>query len=193
MGGNFMYRWGNPEAYQHGSPEHKKLFGQHNAHWIPNEYADGGNVLLFNNGLGRNTDYSSVDIIDTPKEGTFNYQNNPGEPYGPEAVDWSYIHPDGPTMFYSKILSSAQRLPNGNTLICEGTKGIFFEIDENENIVWKYVNPITNQGDHLTQGDEAVSNVFQAIKYSYDYEGFTGKKLKTGNPLELNFDIGSCE
>ena len=193
MGGDLMYRWGNPEAYHHGFPADRKLFGQHNAHWIPNEYADGGKILLFNNGLGRNTEYSSVDIINTPKAGTFNYQNNPGDPYGPEASDWSYIHPDDPTMFYSKILSSVQRLPNGNTLICEGTKGIFFEIDENKNIVWKYVNPITNQGNPLSQGDKAASNVFQAIKYSYDYEGFTGKELIPGNPLELNFDLGTCE
>lgn len=193
MGGAIMYRWGNPEAYHHGTPADRKLFGQHNAHWIPNDHPDGGKIMLFNNGLGRKTDYSSVDIIDTPKEGTFNYRNNPGEPYGPEAPDWSYSHPDDPVMFYSKILSSAQRLPNGNTLICEGTKGTFFEINEDQEIVWKYVNPITNQGEPLSQGDTTASNVFQAIKYSQDYEGFTGKDLIPGNPLELNFDIGNCK
>lgn len=193
MGGDFIYRWGNPEAYHHGGLADRKLFGQHNAHWIPNEYVDGGKILLFNNGLGRKTDYSSIDIIGTPKEGSFNYAYNKGQPYGPQDAEWAYIDPEDPTKFYSKILSSAQRLPNGNTLICEGTQGTFFEIDKDRTIVWKYINPVTNHGQRLSQGDSAVSNVFQAIKYSPDYLGLKGKNLTPGIPLELNFDIGTCE
>ena len=193
MGGDFIFRWGNPEAYHHGTPADRKLFGQHNAYWIPNEYPDGSKIMLFNNGLGRKTDYSSIDIISTPKEGIYNYVYNLGQPYGPQAAEWTYIDPEEPTKFYSKILSSAQRLPNGNTLICEGTQGKFFEIDEDLTIVWKYINPVTNHGQRLSQGDSAASNIFQAIKYSPDYIGLNDKDLTPGNPLELNFDIGTCE
>lgn len=193
LGGNIIYRWGNPSAYQHGEAGHQKLFGQHNAHWIPNNLPDGGKILIFNNGLGRNSDYSTIDIISTSNEGTYNYVYNQGQPFEPQEAEWTYIDPEDPTNFYSKILSSAQRLPNGNTLICEGTKGTFFEIDKDQNIVWKYVNPITNQGNRLKQGDAAISNVFQVLKYSHDYKGFTGKDLTPGIPLELDFDIGNCE
>ena len=193
LGGDIIYRWGNPVAYQHGEAGHRQLFGQHNAHWIPSDLPDGGKLLIFNNGLGRNTDYSSIDILNAPNLETYNYVYNQGQPFGPQIAEWTYIDPVDPTKFYSKILSSAQRLPNGNTFICEGTKGAFFEIDKDQNIVWKYINPITNKGNRLNQGDAAISNVFQALKYSPDYMGFSGKDLTPGIPLELNFDIGNCE
>jgi hypothetical protein len=35
----------------------------------------------------------------------------------------------------------AQRLPNGNTLINEGSFGRFFEVSLEGEIVWEYVNP----------------------------------------------------
>ena len=34
-GGDLLYRWGNPRAYRAGTVKDQKLFGQHNAHWIP--------------------------------------------------------------------------------------------------------------------------------------------------------------
>ena len=50
-----------------------------------------------------------------------------GVPFGPEAPDWTYpetLDPD----FFSPNISGAQRMPNGNTLICEGNPGHLFEI-----------------------------------------------------------------
>jgi hypothetical protein len=35
-------------------------------------------------------------------------------------------------------MSGAQRLPNGNTLICEGMKGIIFEVTPKKEVVWNY-------------------------------------------------------
>ena len=43
--------------------------------------------------------------------------------------------------FYSSHISGAQRLPNGNTLICEGRTGRIFEITAQGEVVWEYVNP----------------------------------------------------
>lgn len=193
MGGDFLYRWGNPEAYNTGTSANIKLFGQHNAHWIPEGYPDGGKILIFNNGLGRGEDYSSVDIIDPPRYGTFNYVYNTGSSYKPLSAEWSYYNQNNPALFYSKIVSSAQRLPNGNTLICEGTQGKFFEINKNKVVVWKYINPINSQGNALAQGDTPSSNVFQIIKYALDYPGFIDKDLTPGDPLEINFNIGNCK
>ena len=34
-GGDLLYRWGNPRAYRAGTKADRKLFAQHNAHWIP--------------------------------------------------------------------------------------------------------------------------------------------------------------
>ena len=43
--------------------------------------------------------------------------------------------------FYSSFISSARRLPNGNTLICEGMHGRFFQVTREGEIVWEFVNP----------------------------------------------------
>ena len=52
--------------------------------------------------------------------------------------------PSTDSEFYSAIVSSSRQLPNGNILICEGREGYFFEIDNNNNIVWEYITPISN-------------------------------------------------
>lgn len=193
MGGNFLYRWGNPIAYHHGTVEDQQFFGQHSAHWIPNNFPDGGKILVFNNGLGRELPYSSIDIIDPEKSGTHNYVYRSGEPFAPLLSEWTYQAADDPTLFYSRILSSSQRLPNGNTLICEGTSGVFFEVNQNDETVWKYVNPVTPQGEVLTQGENPLSgNIFQVVRYGPDFPGFQGKDLTPKDPIELNFDIGDC-
>ena len=43
--------------------------------------------------------------------------------------------------FYSPFVSSAQRLPNGNTLITEGSDGRIFEVTRNHELVWEYISP----------------------------------------------------
>ncbi|MEO9512034.1 MAG: aryl-sulfate sulfotransferase [Flavobacteriaceae bacterium] len=193
MGGDFLYRWGNPRAYDHGTAEDQRFFGQHNARWIPGNFQNGGKILVFNNGLGRELSYSSVDIIDPEKRGIHNYVYKSGESFAPQHLEWTYQAPEDVTLFYSRILSSAQRLPNGNTLVCEGTTGVFFEINENGETVWRYVNPVTPQGKVLTQGDTPLSgNIFQVIRYGPDFVGFQGKDLTASNPIEMNFNIGDC-
>ena len=44
--------------------------------------------------------------------------------------------------FFSSFISGAQRLANGNTLICSGANGTIFEVTPDKTIVWKYVNPV---------------------------------------------------
>jgi hypothetical protein len=47
--------------------------------------------------------------------------------------------------FYTHKNGSAQRLPNGNTLICEGDKGRAFEVTKEGEIVWEWLNPLMNE------------------------------------------------
>ncbi len=192
-GGDILYRWGNPIAYDHGTETDQILYGQHFPHWIPKGFPDEEKLLIFNNGLGRDTNFSTVEIITTPLDGSNNYTYNTGIAYGPTSTDWTYANPDDPTLFYSRIVSSAQRLKNGNTLVCEGTKGKFFEIDPNGEIVWEYINPEKSDGTIVNQGEEPVSNIFRALRYSPDYPAFAGRPLIPGNPIELNFNIGNCQ
>ena len=49
MGGDFLYRWGNPENYGRGSADDKILGWQHSVNWIDTNYPGGGNLIIFNN------------------------------------------------------------------------------------------------------------------------------------------------
>jgi hypothetical protein len=83
-------------------------------------------------------------------------------------------------------ISGAQRLSNGNTLICEGTSGRFFEVDVTGNTVWKYVNPVIPSG-AVSQGTTVTMNsVFRCTQYAATYAGLSGKVLTAGLPIEQN-------
>ena len=194
-GGDFLYRWGNPQAYRQGDQNDQKLFGQHYPHWIPNGLADAGKLILFNNGFSRTPSFSEVFILDPPTDSPGFYMYTQNTAYGPNSPDYTYTNPVDPINFFSRILSSAQRLPNGNTLICDGDSGYFFEIDASENIVWEYINPSSTEG-ILTQGDNPenfANTVFRAIKYAPEYSAFNGRDLTPGNPIEQNPDLSNCD
>jgi Arylsulfotransferase (ASST) len=141
-GGDLLYRWGNPRAYRNGSKMDQRLFNQHNAHWIKPGLPGEGHMLVFNNGSGRpGGDSSSVDEIVLPVDSQGQYSRGRRGPYGPAQAVWSYSAPKKPD-FYSFFISGAQRLPNGNTLICSGASGTVFEVTPDKEIVWKYANPV---------------------------------------------------
>lgn len=185
-GGELLYRWGNPAAYNLGAPHDRKLFGQHNAHWIPNKNSDDGKIMIFNNGVARPTmNYSSVDIIIPPIGENGNYIRENNETFGPAEQDWIYTD-SVPGNFFASNFSSAQRLPNGNILLCLGPGGQFFEVTPNNKTVWRYVSPVTVSG-IVKQGSNASGNsVFKADFYPASFEGFAGKELKSSKPIELD-------
>ncbi len=117
-GGDLLYRWGNPAAYDRGTTSDQKLFGPHDIHWIPIGYPGEGNFLIFNN--GDITGFSEIIEFNAPNDST-GFYNIPqiGSAYGPLNPSWSYADSTNP-IFNSSRLSSAQRMPNGNTLICSG-------------------------------------------------------------------------
>lgn len=143
-GGDLLYRWGNPRAYGAGSSDDQQLFAQHDAHWIAEGLPGAGRLLIFNNGLGRRDGaYSSVIEIEPPMEAGGRYRYETGKPFGPSRPQWEYVAAKK-TDFYSSRISGAQRLRNGNTLICSGETGRIFEIDREGKVVWDYVNPFRN-------------------------------------------------
>ncbi len=88
---------------------------------------ENGNILVFDNGVLRG--YSRVLEID-PVTG---------------AVEWEYAA-DPPESFYTYEKGSAQRLPNGNTLICDGDNGRAFEVTREGETVWEWLNPAIWKG-----------------------------------------------
>jgi len=137
-GGDILYRWGNPLSYRAGGISNQKLFGQHDASWIVPGRPGEGHILVFNNGVGRS--FSSVDEIEPPVDTYGYYYLAPNSSYGPMAPTWSYTA-NPPTSFYAYALSSAERLPDGNTLICDGPAGRFFEVTSDKTKIWQYDNP----------------------------------------------------
>ena len=153
MGGDLLYRWGNPRAYGRGTTADQRLFWQHQPHWIPPGLPGAGNILLFNNGNefpGYERFYSSIDEIVLPADG-YSYRRAPDGTYSPDELAWTYVA-EPPADFYAQILSGAQRLPNGNTLVVDGTGGTIFQITPDGRTVWKYVLPL-NVHFHLRQGE----------------------------------------
>ena len=118
------------------------LSGQHAPIPLPN-----GNLLLFDNGphrLDHTMPFSRVIEVElATKQIVWRYQ---------ERREYE---------FFSPRISNAQRLPNGNTLICEGDFGRFFEVTSEGELVWEYVNP------YFGEGPNGVNNrVFRAYRYS---------------------------
>ncbi len=185
-GGDLLYRWGNPAAYNHGGAGTRKLYSQHNVHWIPPGLDDAGYLMIYNNGLARpGGNYSSVDEIITPVDSAGNYALTAGV-YGPSSLAWTYFDTSAANFFFSTLVSGAQRLKNGNTLVDEGRSGRFFELDYLKNRIWQYINPVSVSGD-MTQGDTATQNsVFRCTHYDTGYAGLAGHPLTPGNPIELN-------
>lgn len=119
-GGDLVYRFGNPEAYQ--DTEATRLF--HNNHH-PN-LINNTTLLVFGNG----TDIfqSTVFELKLPEE----FTTTEGI-YNPPIVQWDFTDPD----LFSARVSGAVVLPNGNILITEGDFGLW-EVTREKEIVWKF-------------------------------------------------------
>ena len=190
-GGDLLYRWGNPRAYERGDSADQKLFFMHDAHWIPPGRPDSGKVLIFNNGQGRR--YSTVEIMELPESSLGEYALSQGQAYGPVASEWIYAS-DSLLDFFSKIMSGAQQQANGNILMCNGAYGYALEVNKSFDTLWHYVNPMTSSG-ATNQGDTGpvgANATFRIERYSPSFVGFVGKDLTPGDPLEGMFDIANC-
>ena len=204
MGGDLLYRWGNPRAYRHGTLADQRLFWQHQPHWIPPGLPGAGNILLFNNGLefaGDERFYSSVDEFAPPADG---YRRAPSSPYPALAPEWTYAA-ETRADFYAPVGSGTQRLPNGNTLIVDSPAGTIFQITRDGRIVWKYVAPL-NKLAHLRQGERAsvqrefptpygdpaplhYNMMYRAYWYPPDHPGLRALDLTPGARIEDISDI----
>jgi hypothetical protein len=183
-GGDIIYRWGNPAAYDRGTPADKKLFGQHDPQWIRRGLPDEGKIIIFNNGMGRMGNYSSIDILAPIMDNYGNYKLETNNTYAPLLPEWTYTDPIR-SNFFAFNQSGAQRLPNGNLLVCVSTTGTFFEVTPDKKIIWKYICPVTLTG-ITKQGDKPTGNSsFRVELFPKNFIGFEGRDLTPSNPIEL--------
>jgi hypothetical protein len=84
------------------------------------------------------------------------------------------------------VQGGAQRLYNGNTLICEGTSGTFTEVDSNGNNMWKYISPVSAFGITMQGSNPTMNSCFRVTFIPSQYSGLAGQVLIPGGPIELN-------
>src|SRR5260370_8855434 len=148
--------------------ETKKIFwkagnltiGQHNPHMLPAGLPGTGHILVFDNGN------NSINNNPRHKDGRPNSRVVEINPLD-MSIAWEYTAEKSNRpiwSFFSHYISSAQRQPNGNTLICEGANGPIFEVTPAGAIVWEYVNPFPN----LT-GKIPDSTVFRAAEVAENW------------------------
>jgi hypothetical protein len=175
MGGDLLYRWGSPENYDRGGPSDLQLLFPHDSRWIEPGLPGAGNITIFNNYFER------VDEIVPPLLEDGGYELPEDEAYGPGSPVWSHTHGlSAPNM------SGAHRLPNGNTLLCVASGGIFLEVTHEHELVWHYVSPV--QGDNpMTPCDtDEPSPVFRNHRYPPDHPAFLGQDLTPLGPIEVH-------
>jgi len=114
-----------------------------------------------------------------------NYKIESNQAFGPLTAEWSYGEMTGGESFYATRISGAERLANGNTLICDGQKGEVFEVSPDFQTVWRYQNPVRTGP--VEQGTIPNGNsLFRAYRYGLDYAAFEGRDLVPGDPIELS-------
>jgi hypothetical protein len=184
-GGDLLYRWGNPQAYRRGTSSDQILFGQHSTSWIKSGFPGAGHILIFNNGVNRpGGQYSSIDEIIPPVDANGSYYLTPGSTYGPENLTWSYTA-NPPTSFYAYYCSGAERLKDGDTLICDGVAGRFFEVTPDKTTVWSWINPYPSP----SMNDVFKINYIPPAQQSPSFGIPTPTNGSTNNPLSLTWSI----
>lgn len=130
--------WLNPDAGRVERVMQDHFSDQHDAHILDND-----NLLLFDNSnFMRSSRVLEMDLDS-------------------ETVVWSYGQREG-ERFYSACCGTAQRLPNGNTLITDSDSGKAFEVTPKGTVVWEYVNP------HTTE-EGKIATLFEMQRLPRDY------------------------
>jgi hypothetical protein len=115
------------------------LSGQWQGQHQPTVLANGRMLLFDNRGLGEASRILELDPFT-------------------QVVHWRYGEAEGQS-FYTRLLGSAARLPNGNTLITESDNGRVFEVTSAGDTVWRFVTP------HRAHSDVSlVASVYEMLR-----------------------------
>ncbi|MDA7510474.1 aryl-sulfate sulfotransferase [Verrucomicrobia bacterium] len=181
-GGDLLYRWGNPATYGRGNEELPQPSNQHDIQWIPEGLPGAGNLLQFVNNLeSPEGNYSAIYESIPPTRDDGSYIIPSTGPIGPAEPSWKYEAPDK-LSFHSNYISGAQRLPNGNTLICSGATGRIFEVTSSGDIVWEFHQPFSDPTESTEESDKLNYAVFRARPIFTDHPGLQGRKLEPLDP-----------
>jgi hypothetical protein len=130
MGGDLLFRWGNPEAYEASGTANFDVV--HDAHWVSSDNPDYAGCLVGFNNEGGSGGNCAIDVFTPPLNG-YNYDLTIGQAYEPA----TYIHRYN-SSYTSMGQSSSEQFPNGNMLLCVVNSGAtyMFEIDSDGTSLW---------------------------------------------------------
>jgi len=144
-----------------------QIIGQHHVHMIPRGLPGEGNLLIFDNGgwagygLPSRTskDGTKTDLRDHSRVLELNPRTLKVVWEFDGAVFGGMMDITARSQFYSPLISSAQRLPNGNTLIDEGCSCRMLEVTPDREVVWEYLAPFRTR----------MPYIYRAYRYPYSY------------------------
>lgn len=157
-----------------------EMTGQHDAHMIPQDLPGGGDILLLDDQGEAGYPPVRMGVM----SGSRVLQINPQT----KKVVWSYsaLKSGQPTWdFYTSFMGSAQRLPNGNTLIDEAMNGRFFQVTRKGRIVWEYVSPYFRRTYVWGVNRNVLSNNayrVQAVPYDWAPKGTRHAQIAVAAP-----------
>ncbi|SDG90192.1 Arylsulfotransferase (ASST) [Pseudomonas flavescens] len=160
-----------------------QLAGLHDANLIGKGLPGAGNILVFDNQGGSGYPPVAASVISGSRVVEIDPQS--------KRIVWQYSAADSAQplwAFNSTFISSARRLPNGNTLIAEGMFGRFFQVTPSGDIVWEYVSPYFG----AAPGSSARSNwSYRATPVPYDWapEGTPRSEKPVTAPALSDFRI----
>lgn len=165
--------WRAGPYYREG--DDKKLgwiIGPHHTHVIPKGLPGEGNIMVYDN--GGISGYGPPN--DMAPDGIWNMRR-----YYSRVIEFDPITKDivweySPRSLkineqqfgykeFSPFISSAQRLPNGNTLITEGSNGRVIEVTRGLEVVWEYISPYMAYWDAPSAGNI----LYRAYRVPYDW------------------------
>jgi hypothetical protein len=183
-GGDLLYRWGKPANYKTSGGYVLECL--HCPTWIPDGYPGAGNILFFHNNIG-SLNSQAVEIA-PPRDGSGNFIRTAGAPFGPEQPTWKFAPID--SSFYCEHMSSALRMPNGNTLTHEAyppdtnslivtsvpkTNSRIREVTKEGQVTWEYYVNLQSQAATPTA---KAFNPAKIMYYPSNYAGITNLLAK---------------
>jgi len=175
MGGDILYRWGNPSNYEMTGAQVIPN-AVHDVRWITNDGRPNGGFLQIFNNSGVSNNQSAIDGIETPwDDNTNTYLRSSGQPFSPSSYTTRYECTSG-SPYSADGQSASDRMSNGNIFVNAslgqggGGSGTMYEVDSLGTILWG-----------------PTSGGLKGFRYECDYPGITALE-----PFMTNTTSTSC-
>ena len=173
MGGDILYRWGNPSNYGMSGTQVIPS-AVHDARWITDDGRPNGGFLQVFNNSGVSNSISAIDGIETPWDAATNtYLRTAGQAFAPASYTTRYE-----CAYSASGQSASDRMSNGNIYVNassgQGGAGVMYEVDSIGNLVWGPYNASSPKG----------------FRYECDYPGIIAlEPFMTSTTSTTCFDV----